>query len=753
MAKYGVFFILLIFSGYGQVREKASRLPDLIRRAEEAPPKEVRAIVEEALPLARAICEEAPQDTLCQKYFPQVLDLYGYALYFEQKLDSALIYSDSAFRLLEKAGYVRQATDALVNVAYYSHQKGQIADAIEAHYKVWDRAAVLQDTELLFYTMNNLAAVFHEIGLQDSAIRFYLRALAYAEALGHPALQGTALNNLAIIYYNQRLHRQAIHYAWKALELRLRQKDTVGAATTLSNLGAYYEDIGLKDSALLVLNQALFYARRGKSSHALAMVFSNLARTYMNMHRWDSAYTYFSQLLALRQNAPEPERFRSYLGMIHFYERQAAHTPNPTLQKKLYLQALSWYQKAEPLVRFVKEVDVLRDYYGSLYRVHLGLQDYPRAFRAYQNHITYRDSLINLKAQQRAIESRYLYEWQQREKILFQEHLREEERRKRLQIALLFAVILAIGAAVAAWFFQKLYRQTQIQRDIIADQKQKIEEAYSIIQYQHEELRKSLRYAQRIQKALLPSEEALQALPYPSVVWYQPCQEVGGDFYWLRQMSKAQEYMLVLGDGTGHGVPGGFMTVLGISLLESLWDEGVTDLKELAASFSHRLSLYLHSEEEGGVKDGIEALFLLISPRQNRLRYVNAGGSVRGFYIHQGNLTELAASGPGLGYDILGTFMSWEEHEIDIASGGRLVLFSDGLRDQLGENGRKWPLRRLREILSETAPLSPEQALTHLKTQWSLHKGHTPQVDDVSVWIIDLSLPSFLPGEQVSEGG
>ena len=747
MARYWIFILFLSFWGYAQSADKAQKLIALIHQAEEAPPKEVRAIVEEALPLARVACEEAPKDTLCQKYFPQVLDLYGYTLYFEQKLDSALIYSDSAFRLLERAGYIREAAGVLGNLAYYYHQKGQVLNAIDAHYKVWDRAAALRDTKLLFYTMNNLAAVFHEIGLQDSATRFYLRALSYAEVLKEPALQGTVLNNLARIYYDQRLVREALQYAWKALALRLGQKDTAGAAVTLSNLGAYYEEIGYTDSALTVLHQALSYGRQSKSSYAYTLALSNLARIYMNKQQWDSAYAYLATLIDLRANASEAERFRAYLGMIHFYERRAARTSSPPRQREFYQQALAWDEKAAPLLPFVKDIDVLRNYYGSLYKVHKGLRDYPRALQAYESHMTYRDSLQNRKAQQSAIESRYIYEWQQREKALFQERIREEERRKRLQIALLFVVLLALGAAIAAWFFQKLYRQTQIQRDIIADQKKKIEEAYGIIQEQHEELRKGLRYAQRIQKALLPPEEALQALPYPSVVWYQPCQEVGGDFYWLRQMGGSQGYMLFLGDGTGHGVSGGFMTALGVSLLESLWEEGVRDLTELAAIFSERLSLYLHSEEAGGVKDGIEALLLILSPQDNHLRYVNAGGSVRGFYISQSNLIELAKSGPGLGYDILGASMSWEAREVDISQGGRLVLVSDGLRDQLGENGRKWPLRQLRELLLETATLPLEQALTYLKTEWALHKGHVPQVDDVSVWIIDLSVPAFLRGD------
>jgi len=730
--------LLWIFSVYAQPSGSTERLIALIHRAEEAAPKEVRAIVEEALPLARAACQEAPRDTLCQKYFPQILDLYAYVLYFEQKLDSALVYSDSAFRLLEKNGYIREAAGVLGNLAYYYHQKGQITQALDAHYKVWDRAAALQDTKLLFYTMNNIAAVFHEIGLQDSAIRFYLRALHYAEALKDPNLVGTVLNNLASIYYDQGLYREALRYGQVSLELRLRNRDTLGAAMSLSNLGAYYEKLGQTDSALALLHQALALARQSRSANVQALALSNLARVYMNRKEWDKAYTYLSELLQLRAQAPEAERFRAYASFMHFYEKQAEHTSNPTLRKKLYLQALQWNQKAAPLLPFIKDIDALRNYYLILYKVYFGLQDHAKALEAYKTHILYRDSLLNRKAQQKAIESRYLYEWQQREKALFQERLREEEHRKRLQIALLFAGLLALGAIIAAWLFQKLYRQTQIQRDIISQQKQKIEEAYNIIQEQHEELRRSLRYAQRIQKALLPSEEVLRSLPYPSALWYQPQQEVGGDFYWVRFTKEPQEYMLVLGDGTGHGVPGGFMTVLGISLLETIWEEGVTDLEGVAAALSHRLALYLHSEESSGVKDGIEALFMLIRPHQNRLKYVNAGGSVRGFFLSHHQIVELTKSGPGLGHDILGTAQAWEEREIELGKGGRLVLFSDGLRDQLGENGRKWPLKRLRELVLETATLPPEQALTYLKTEWSLHKGRMPQVDDVTVWIIDL---------------
>jgi len=164
----------------------------------------------------------------------------------------------------------------------------------------------------------------------------------------------------------------------------------------------------------------------------------------------------------------------------------------------------------------------------------------------------------------------------------------------------------------------------------------------------------------------------------------------------------------------------------------------VTDLEGIAAMLSHRLSLYLHSEESTGVKDGIEALFIRIQPHTRLLRYVNAGGSVRGFYLSNGRIVELTRSGPGLGHDILGSPQVCKEEAVELGSEGRLILFSDGLRDQLSENGRKWPLKHLRELILETTSLPPDQALTYLRTAWNLHKGHMSQVDDVSVWILDI---------------
>jgi len=78
---------------------------------------------------------------------------------------------------------------------------------------------------------------------------------------------------------------------------------------------------------------------------AQALAISNLARIYMNKQQWDSAYAYLEELLALRANAPEAERFRTYASVMNFYEKKASFTSDPTLKQKMYLKALEWHKK------------------------------------------------------------------------------------------------------------------------------------------------------------------------------------------------------------------------------------------------------------------------------------------------------------------------------------------------------------------------------------------------------------------------
>ncbi len=711
-------------------------LVGLIRAAEEAAPHEVPGLVQRMLPLARAACASRPQDTLCLKYAPQVLDLWAYALFFEGKLDSALLLSDSAYKLLERTGYIREAASVLGNVAYYHHQKGQIVSAIEANYKVLELAKTLDDTRLLFYTSNNLAAIFQEIGIEDSATRFYLKALDYGEKLGAKDLVATVLNNLAKFYYDQGLCQSALSYAKRALALRMESGDTAGAAITYANLGAYYQELGRVDSAKAALQAALYWSRRSNYKNAQALALINLSRLYADAGLWDSARTCLDQLLEFRKNASESERFRAYLAMLSFYYRQSE--AKPTLRRTLSQQALHWRTQALPLLPHVKEVDLVRNFYSATYRIFANLGDTVRAFRDYMIYIALSDSLLSKESRRSAIESRYQYEWQQRERSLLAQQIQLEERRKRQLVWLGVMGILLLVVGLGAFWFYRLYRQMQLQRDVIAESSARLQEAHAVIKAQHDELRQSLRYAQRIQRALLPDPMRMQQLPFTCRIWFQPRGEVGGDFYWLRRIGEGDRYLIAIGDCTGHGVPGGFMTMMLIALLETALEQEAIDLSGAAAFISHRLREHLHADKHEGVQDGAELVLIELDLRSAKMRYINAGGSMRGWWVSPACLEEIRPTGPGLGYNPLGRPMAWTECPVDISAGGRLYLFSDGYRDQLSPAGRKFPWKHLQRDLPSFQREPIVSVQDQLITRWEQHRGGTAQVDDVTVCLLEL---------------
>lgn len=715
----------------------------LLAEAEEAPDHQVEALARQALTLLPRL-PSSGSDSLRTLQYGQALDLLAYGLAHRGRMDSALFWCDSAYRILYRHGHYAKAAEVKGNLAYYLHQRGQIIAALNAHKEVAQLAQSQGNNRLLFYTYNNLGGLFSEIGLHDSAAAFYQRALVLSHRLGDDRLRAFALNNLAVLYETQRLFSYAKKYAQEALTIRIALGDSSNLANNFSNLGRLYHVQGQSDSAAFYYRQAYYVAASVSNPLAQATAASNLATVCIERGAWDSAAYYLRVSQRLRESLSPNERFKAYRAWIRFYQRLAERSPQRQAPLR---QGLFWLTKAQALLRSapVYDTDAILNFYEDAHALYADLGDYANAYRYYRLSVALRDSLINRRSQQKAIESRYQYEWLQEEEKLEREMLRqqllaeEKQRRQRLWIGF-FAVLAVLLAGGGIWLF-RLYQKVRTQRDLIAQQKAAIEESHAIISEQHEELRKSLRYAKRIQWAILPDTATLQSLPFPQALWYQPQSEVGGDFYWLRPVGSDQ-YLIVLGDCTGHGPPGGFMTVLSIALLErALENEGPLHLPQLAQYLHESYLRFLHAEREHGVYDGMEGTFVLIDLRSQQLSLVGAG-SPAWWIPPEGELQELPDSGPGLGdVRFAAQNLSWKVHTLPLA--GRLVLASDGARDQMSPARKKWGRKAWKTVLQTTAPLPPEAALQKIQSEWEAFRNSFPQLDDVTVWLLDLTPPRY----------
>ena len=253
-----------------------------------------------------------------------------------------------------------------------------------------------------------------------------------------------------------------------------------------------------------------------------------------------------------------------------------------------------------------------------------------------------------------------------------------------------------------------------------------------VIKEQRDDITASISYAQRIQFNLLPHERYFTSAFREHFITYKPKDIVSGDFYWMETIGKTT--VLAVGDCTGHGVPGAFMTLLGINLLNSIVKENrILDPAKILDELDKRLvDILPRSMTQNSLNDGIEMTVCAMEENRDELAYACAGSR---FLIYSNNsFTMLKGDNKHIGDRIPDDFKFYGTHYTPYSSSDLIYLFTDGLQDQFGgENDKKFSFRRVLEMLEKHAQLPlPDQRVEIEKTinSWI---GNKQQTDDITL--------------------
>lgn len=244
------------------------------------------------------------------------------------------------------------------------------------------------------------------------------------------------------------------------------------------------------------------------------------------------------------------------------------------------------------------------------------------------------------------------------------------------------------------------------------------------------EVRDSLNYAGRIQTAMIPGRRQLnQILPanYRADVFFRPRDIVSGDFYWLGRWNR--RVVLAAGDGTGHGVPGSFMSLIGMSVLQKLVERGITDPVVLLEELDTEIQRVLGQSSGSELQDSIEIAICTLDERNGVVKLASANRPV--WRIHNGELEEFAPNRVPVGGSQHAN-KTFDLQVIDMKPGQSLYLLSDGLQDQFGgPKGRKLGRRGLQQLLVELSMEPFEQRVPALEEAFDQWRGLLDQLDDV----------------------
>jgi serine phosphatase RsbU (regulator of sigma subunit) len=245
----------------------------------------------------------------------------------------------------------------------------------------------------------------------------------------------------------------------------------------------------------------------------------------------------------------------------------------------------------------------------------------------------------------------------------------------------------------------------------------------------------SIRYARRIQRAVLPSQDSLAKAFREHFVYYSPKSIVSGDFYWLAEKKEQGNHkiFLALADCTGHGVPGALMSMVGDSLLNNIiHDQEIHQPAQILQKLAEGIQKQLNQDATQN-RDGMDIGLVVID--KNRKKMFFAGAKQDLVYVQKGKLEALKGDGLSAGGESKVSQFQFTEYSLDIQPDTTYYLYSDGFQDQFGgKEDKKFSSKRLRDLLHEQSSKSLAQQGKFFQETFEAWRGAPEkQIDDVTL--------------------
>jgi serine phosphatase RsbU (regulator of sigma subunit)/Flp pilus assembly protein TadD len=659
-------------------------------------------------------------------YNAQALKILGNAMYHQQSFDSSLVYLRKAAELtpsdsleLKAEIYSTIATNYYF-LGDYENTLNYLKEQLNINYK-------LNNKEGIALCLNRLGIIYKNMDRYEESIYLYQEALKIEEELGDSSNIARALNNIGNIYFhNRRNFNQAFNYYSRALEIYQLKGPKENEADLLNNIGLIYYNQKKYQNALNHFNEALKIYKELKIEDGIAKTQNLLAVLYAKLGNFEKAeeniqrsYNYYTS------NNTKPRIAETLKDQGDIY-----------LEWGKYQKALNaYYESYELSVELGRKGDIVSIYY-KLSDTYAKLDNYQKAYEYHKQYSELNDSLFSEKVNRQIAEFQTLYETEKKDKeisLLNKDKALQDATLKRQKLVIWFFTIGFGIISILLILILRLFRQKQKANRILEQKNEEISLQRDHIFQQNKEITASIEYASRIQTALLPPQELIDKIIPDSFVLFKPRDIVSGDFYWLSQ--KENKIISVTADCTGHGVPGAFMSMLGISFLNEIVN--LTNVDDLTADviLNDMRSLVISSLRQTGnigeSRDGMDLTLCIIDYDTMELNYSGAYNPL--FIIGDGELIETKADKMPIGIH-LKKIENFTNHIIPIKKGDLIYTFSDGYVDQFGgpDNSKfrkKNFIQLLLEIHQEDMPKQKE-ILEQKLQEWM--EGYE-QVDDILV--------------------
>jgi serine phosphatase RsbU (regulator of sigma subunit) len=257
-----------------------------------------------------------------------------------------------------------------------------------------------------------------------------------------------------------------------------------------------------------------------------------------------------------------------------------------------------------------------------------------------------------------------------------------------------------------------------------------------IILKKNKEIMADIRYASRIQQAILPNITSINEMFQEYFILHQPKSHVSGDFYWVSAQNEKK--IIAVGDCTGHGISGGLMHMLGSVYLNEIISKGdyktASDILEQLRD--NIMRLLNQTGEMGETQDGLDIALCIIDNDSTNLQFAGANNPL--YLLRNNEISEIKGDRMPVGIHI-NFNKPFTNHIVDLNKNDQIYLFSDGFADQFGgPKGKKFRYKQFKDLLESIGhePMNiQKEILNNTHDNW---RGSLEQIDDILVFGIKI---------------
>ena len=702
----------------------------------------------------------------------------GIICFYQGDIDKSMENFNSSLETYQEMGNKNGEAKIYNNMGVIYKARAKYEEAIEHYKKCIEVLKDLDDKNTLITVYSNIAITYSFQGNYNSSIEYNFNALKIIENMDTISdeteeNQATIFMNIGLIYQKQNDTRNAKKYLNKALDIYISNNFNRGIADTYINLGSVEYDGNNYVKAIEFYNKAL---KIYTDDFKIATSNYHIGNSYNKLDDYAKSIEFFNTGLELYTKVDDPNgQAMCYNGIGEYYFQQGNY------QKSII--------NLEKALNIGLQIGNVRTIENASEWLSLSYSKTGQYKKAYKTHVQFKemhDSLFTKDNERKQTELAMNYEFDKEKKTKEIQHQAELKHQKiihkakthQMRIIILSAFLGVALLMLLSLFIFKSYKTKQkaneslklknaeifqqkeeieTQRDEIEEKKNDIEINHKIVVQQNKEIGASIHYAQRIQKAVLPNSNFIKQYLNDYFILFRPRDIVSGDFYWTAKVERNNTTYLIIAasDCTGHGVPGAFMSMLGISFLNEIVNK--TDRMQ-ANLILNQLREYviksLHQrDDKSESKDGMDIALTVINTENKELQFSGAYNSLylirnknidlpktahnKSKYLEYNkgeyNLFEIKADRMPIGIYVKSN-ASFTNYQLQLQKNDKIYLFSDGYADQFGgKYDRKYTPKNFKNLLLDICSqkmIEQQKIIDQTHLEW---KANRKQLDDIII--------------------